>query len=287
MKQAILIGAYKNHDQLLKLVSLFPAEHFNIYIHLNRIGEIDVNQFRKDTSSLNHVHVFSEYKIKWGGRNHLLAYLSLAEHALKNDENYFFHYITGQDLPVKPIAYFLNELDTSKDYIQKIPFPVSYLPNGAQDWFEYYLLFDLLDSKKYLKYIKLFKVLQIKLGIKRDFKGFFQNKFYASAYWSLKRDTLSYVVSYSKNHPDFLARLKFTFAAEEIYFSTVIMNSPYSQTIHSDNLRFMKWENKGKGGSPKILDESDFEEIEKTKKLFARKFNSNLIDKVLSKFFFN
>lgn len=278
MKQAILIGAYKHHNQLLKLVSLFPAEHFNIYIHLNKIGEIDYNNFKKSIAHLSHVHVYSQYKIKWGGRNHLLALLYLSKQALHSPDNIYFHYITGQDLPVKSVSYFINELNLTKDYLQTVPYPVSYIPSGTKDWFEYYQFYDLLDAKKYLKYLKLIKNFQNKIGYKRSFDGFFEKKFYGSTYWSLTRSTLDYVINYTKSNPQFLRRLRFTFAAEEIYVTSVIMNSPYASNVVNDNLRFMKWERAGRGGSPSVLDISDFDAVNSSNKLFARKFESPISD---------
>jgi hypothetical protein len=272
MKQAILIGAYKKPELLKKLISLFPAEHFNIYIHLNIIGEIDVKKFRNELAHLDHVHVFSEYKIKWGGRNHLMSLIHLSGKALADPKNYFFHYITGQDLPVKPVDHFINEMDTTKDYIQTVTYPVSYLPKGATDWFEYYNFYDLLDAKNHLKYIRLIRHLQIKFGIKRSFDKPFPQKYYGSTYWSLTRETLQYVVDYTKNQPAFLKRLKHTFCAEELYFPTVVLNSPRAGNVVNDNLRFIKWEANGKTGSPKVLDDSDWAEIQASGKLFARKF---------------
>lgn len=284
MKQAILIGAYKHHDQLLKLVSLFPAEHFNIYIHLNRIGEIDFSEFINDTKNLKNVYVYSHFKIRWGGVNHLKSLLFLSEIALQDSSNYFYHYITGQDLPVKPISFFLNELDTSKDYLQTVPYPVSYLPGGAKDWFEYYLFYDLLDSRRYLKYIKLLKNIQKKFRIKRDFNNFFEKKYYGSTYWSLTRPTLQYIIDYTKNKPSFLKRLRYTFCAEEIYVSSIVLNSPYSSNVINNNLRFIQWEKSGKGGSPKFLDELDFDEIFLSDKIFARKFEPGMVNKALEIF---
>jgi hypothetical protein len=59
MKQAILIGAYKKPELLKKLIGLFPAEHFNIYIHLNIIGEIDVHYWElAKKNKLNVLTVF-------------------------------------------------------------------------------------------------------------------------------------------------------------------------------------------------------------------------------------
>jgi len=67
-----------------------------------------------------------------------------------------------------------------------------------------------------------------------------------------------------------LNRLKHSFCSEEIYFQTIIMNSPFSDKVINNNLRYIKWEYKN-GSMPAILDEEDYEEVEKSNQLFARK----------------
>jgi hypothetical protein len=272
MQQAILITAYKNHNQLLDLINHFHENHFNIYVHLDKKSTINESKLKKIFADKHHVSIYSNFKVNWGSRNHLKAILFLAEQALKNRDNIYFHLITGQDKLVGSSEDLLHKFDTSKDYLQHIPYPVSYLPNGATDWFEYYNLYDLLDAKKHLKYIRLIRNLQIKFGIKRSFNKPFTKKYYGSTYWSLTRETLQYVVDYTKHQPAFLKRLKHTFCAEEIYFSTVVLNSPREGNVVNDNLRFIKWEANGKTGSPKVLTDADWPEILASGKLFARKF---------------
>jgi hypothetical protein len=272
MPQAILITAYKNQNQLIALINQFPINDFNVYVHLDRKSDIHVENLREKLSQNNNVKIFSRYKVNWGSRSHLKAILFLAEQALSEVNNTFFHLITGQDKLVKSADELKNQLDTSKDYLQHITYPVSYLPKGATDWFEYYNFYDLLDAKKHLKYIRLIRNLQIKFGIKRSFDNPFEQKYYGSTYWSLTRETLQYVVDYTNNQPAFLKRLKHTFCAEEIYFPTVVLNSPRAGNVVNDNLRFIKWEANGKTGSPKVLDDSDWPEIIASGKLFARKF---------------
>jgi hypothetical protein len=61
------------------------------------------------------------------------------------------------------------------------------------------------------------------------------------------------------------------------------MNSPLKDRIVNDNYRYIDWS--AGGPNPKVLDEHDFEPIEKSRMLFARKFEvlksatlMNLID---------
>jgi hypothetical protein len=270
---SLLITAYKNPDQLAKLIGMFPEEHFNVYVHIDKKSDIDVEELQKKTGNKPNIRIYKKYNVNWGSRNHLKAILWLSVKAIEDTRNHFFHLITGQDLPIRPVEDFINKLDCNKDYIQAIPYPVSYLPKGATDWFDYYNLYDWLDAKKHLKWIRLIRNLQIKLGWKRPFDKPFAEKYYGSTYWSLTRETLEYVVKYTKEKPAFFRRMRHTFCAEELYFTTVIMNSLHRRKVAQDNLRFIKWEAHGKTGSPKVLTASDREEMLNSGKWFARKFD--------------
>jgi len=82
------------------------------------------------------------------------------------------------------------------------------------------------------------------------------------------------VVNYSKTTKTLLRRMKYSFCSEEIYFPTVIMNSGFATKIINDNLRYIDWTSK-RGGSPAILDKSDFPKLISSNKLFARKFDNH------------
>ena len=81
-------------------------DSFNIYIHIDKKSVIDPSTF-SDLKALKSVKwIGSKYKVNYGGRNHLMAYLYLCELALKDHENTLFHLITGQDFPCKPMSFF-------------------------------------------------------------------------------------------------------------------------------------------------------------------------------------
>ncbi|MEL6812396.1 MAG: hypothetical protein AAFP76_13780, partial [Bacteroidota bacterium] len=69
-----------------------------------------------------------------------------------------------------------------------------------------------------------------------------------------------------------LKRLKHTFCAEEIYFQTVLMNSPLAERVVSNNLRFIVWEQGS--SSPAMLNETHLDAVVQSDAFFARKFES-------------
>lgn len=270
MKQAILITAYKELDALLDLINLLGSE-FNFYIHVDKKTKIDFSILNE----IKNVFVINSYKVNWGGLNHLKAILLLSVESLKNADNSFFHLVTGEDFPTKSTDSFLS-LDISKNYLEYFEMPAAcWSGNGGLDRINYFQLFDVFDAKMAIQYKFIFQILRLqkKLNLKRSYSDKFHEKLYGgSTYWSLNRDALNYVVNYSNK--DLLKRFKFTFCAEEIYFQTILLNSPFANTIVNNNLRYIDWSS-GRGGYPAFLDDSDFDRIISSDKYFARKVKND------------
>jgi glycosyltransferase involved in cell wall biosynthesis len=280
LKQAVLITAYKNVEQVIQIIDYFD-KRFEFYIHFDKRSALDLSLLRRITEKK--VFVCNTFPVYWGGVNHLKAILLLAEEALRNRENTFFHLITGEDFPCKPPAYFFENVDYTKDYMDVFPLPYPLWPgNGGMDRLDYCNFYDVFDAKKSDKPIHAFIRLQKLFKIKRTYPAGFPRLYGGSTYWSLSRKTLQYALDYTNSHPAFLDRMKHTFASEEIYFQTIIMNSPFASHVVNDNLRYIDWQS-GRGGRPAFLDESDFPRIASSDKLFARKFDTGEKSEALKK----
>ena len=287
MKKAILVTAYKDIPSLLNLIDFFDL-NFNFYIHIDKKQKFDSSLFCEKEN----VFLYSKYTVNWGGMNHLKAILFLANEALKNNENDYFHLITGEDFPIKPVSYFLN-IDIRKNYLEYFDVPASRWKdeNGGLDRLSYYYLYDytgFINRYRSKLFHDKFLRLQNKIKIRRVFPQSFPPELYGgSTYWSLNREVLQYVIDYTNGNKSFLKRFRFTFCAEEFYFQTLLINSDYAKNITNDNLRFIDWES-GKGGYPAFLDEEDFNRLISSPKIFARKIkNSERLRFLLINYFKN
>ena len=283
MKQAILILAHKNFDDLIDLIGFFD-DSFSIYIHIDKKAKID-SQTKKDIArSKNVKHISFKYSVNWGGTNVLRAHVLLAKEAIKDPEISYFHMITGQDYPVKSISHFKQLVHNSNpvDYLEHFKIPTGQWRRGGMYRVDYYNFYDLLNARKNNRlFIHRLVRLQEILKIKRPFlRDKIPNLFGGSAFWSLTRQTLEYVVDYTNRDGYLLRRLSHTLAPDEIFFQTVIMNSSYAKNVVNDNRRYIDHATNRGGGPPAVLDESDFEKIISSNKLFARKFDSPLSDKL-------
>jgi hypothetical protein len=274
-KQAILITAYKNIEQIFDIIN-FLGDGFEFYIHIDK-------KFSYDMSPVEHirnVHIFSEYIVNWGSVNHLKSILFLANKALEDKNNLFFHLISGQDFPAKPPGYFFTELDITKDYLSFAEMSMIGWSNGGMHRLEYYHLYEYFDYKKKIGriIIKLLILIQTKLKLKRKIPSDVFPKLYGGpTWWSLTRNSLQYVINFTNTHEPALKSMKFTFCSEEIYFQTILCNSEHVKNIVNDDLRYIDWDS-GRGGYPAFLDMTDYDKIKKSNKIFARKFNPNEIE---------
>jgi len=113
-------------------------------------------------------------------------------------------------------------------------------------------------------------------------------RIYCGSQWlSISREATKLVCDYTKRHPSFYNRMKMTFAPEESYIQTVIMNLCPNDKIIYKNYRYIRWHNEN-GNSPANLGSLHFHLLAETDNFFARKMDKTcskelikLIDKYL------
>lgn len=283
--QAILITAYKNINHLKDIISFFD-DRFSFYIHFDKKSNIKKDDLTDLYQYKNVVFISEKYTINWGGINHLKAILELAKEALKNNENSFFHLITGHDFPIKSSTSFIEfeRLYADKIFMEYHPLPYKEWDGGGFDRILQYNFYDLMDGRTGIRerLLKNSIKLQKKLHIKRPLYTDFPKLYGGSTYWSMSREAMEYVFNYLDQNPQFLKRFKYTFCSEEFFFQTILLNSPLNEKIINDNKRFIVWE-KRNGNYPANLDLTDLENIKKTNALFARKFEYPVSSDLLAK----
>lgn len=282
MKHAILITAYKNIDQLIFLINCFD-DNFTFYVHIDKKSIIEPSLIFDLKNNKKVSYLSRKYNVNWGGRDHLLAILDLCKVSVMDKGLSYFHLISGEDFPAKTNDYFCDLFRGSENlnFLEsfKLPAPFWKKDNGGFDRFSYYNFYDLIDAKKNLKFIEYIVDVQKKYGIKRHFNWEFENLYAGSTWWSLSRKLIHYVLDFTFQKPLFLRNLRYSFCSEEMYFQTVLLNSPLASEITNDNLRYIEWEYRN-GSCPPYLDESDLPHIFHSNKLFARKVNKEISNKL-------
>lgn len=272
MKHAILILAHKDFTHLRHLIEYFTKNCY-VYVHVDKKADINDEELRLISSMPQVRTVYRQFHVHWGGFSVLEAELSLFKRAYEDVEADYYHLISGQDYPIKPLNAFLNYFEKrgEKDYIEYKPYPITNWGSAFFNRFRFYYLADDVNwqtsnGKRFMG--ELLK-LQADYNVRREPIREFNIIYKGSQWMSLTRDTVDLVLKYTDEHPSFLQRLKYTFAPEESYIHTILLNSRKGKILNN-NLRYIRW-NAENGNNPSNLSIEHFDDIRDSNAFFARK----------------
>lgn len=293
MKQAILLLLHKDINQAKRLIEYFEGK-CDIIIHVDKSGSISNNEKEMLRRMPGVLAVYSEYKVKWAGFNILQVEMFLLKQALKICNANYYHLLSGQDYPIRPLNSFLSFFSHTK-VVGFVGCSVMNSFAGDSNNFsrlQYYMLNDYINTRTSAGKKKIWDFVnwQKRHGIKRDIPKHFDILYCGSAWFSINRSLVEYLVNYTESNRSFYRRMRFTFAPEEVYVSTVLLNSHWkNRMIGNNNCRLISWKHPGLDCSPTNMKEKDFYRLLLNKDIFfARKMDEydshgliTMIDKYL------
>jgi hypothetical protein len=275
MNIAYIISAYRNPEQLVRLILRLDAAATTILVHVDKKTDDRVfDQIVRHTKHLPNVVFLKRYTCYWGGFGHVQATLEGLREIFKR--NIPFDYVillTGQDYPIKSneqIRVFLQQND-GQSFIEHFPLPSDHWEGGG-----------LQRVEKWHWRLGNRRLVFPKNGrfpIRRKFPNQLQ-PFGGSSYWCLTRECVRYIYDFINHNNRFVKFFRLADVPDEIFFQTIVMNSPYAGTVVNDNLRYIEW-NDPSSGSPAILRRDDFPKIAHAPQFFARKFDMFVDNEVL------
>jgi hypothetical protein len=272
--------AYKNPDQIERVIhSLsYPGVHF--YIHLDK--KIDIGPFSrlKDLENVNFIQ--NRVLVNWGTFSLTRAILASLGEVMQRGTYSFFGFISAQDYPLKPV----KELYTLLDENPGINL-LTYLPRD-HSWYqeaklrtEYYYCNELPIPGKYkIEYL-------LNLFFRR-FRYKFSSPLYGapgSTFMILSEECCRFLMESIQKNAWLRFHLELTWGPDEFIFQTLIMHSHYRDKVRPNILYYMNW--KEEGLHPKTFTQRDQPELENRSEFFARKFDmekdSGILDLLDSK----
>jgi len=300
---AYLIMAHDQPEQLHRLVNVLQCDWAKFYIHIDKKTEIA--PFLKLMGHRNDVQ-FIEARVKanWMGFSLVQATMNLMKSAMMGGFDYCT-LLSGADYPVKPLQDIYSFFDKAEN--EYIAFWRLEDRPGWQHKVEYFYLVDKIPIRNYMEknpeaywrrffWGRFFKYRH--LMPKRKFlPGLVP--FGGPDWWSLSSSCVKYVLDYVEKNRKFSNFYRYTSSPGEMFFQTIILNSPYANKVENSgaywkwsesrvagderemlpdedfNLRYVDWsgEISGKREAPAVLFEEDWQNISSTKALFARKFH--------------
>ena len=275
MKIACLIVTYTSAAQTRRMIEMLNNGQFDFYIHLDK--KVDMDSHKELFDIPNVYFIKDRVDIQWAAYSTVQAAFHGIRQIIAANITYdYINLITGQDYPIKSADYILSFLSENigKQFIEYKGFDTDWQEAKAR--IEKYHFTNLhLTGKFRLEKVVNFFTRKRKLPVNMAFYG-------VSTFWTLSPECALYVVDYVENNKTFESFLKYTWGSDEFIFQTVLMNSPYKNSIVNNNYRYVDWS--AGGARPKFLKTEDFEKITASDAFFGRKFNididSNILDMI-------
>jgi hypothetical protein len=266
LRLAYLIRAHHRPAQLARLVRRLDNDGSSFYIHVSGHASADMyGAMRAGLRGAANVHWTPRVKTYYGGFSLLKATLvGLKEIGRMDSLPDYTILLSGQDYPLKPPDA-LNrffELHSGKSVIHHFALPSERYwrdENGG------------LDRVRYWHFERInYGTRQLRIPlIRRSFPSGFR-PYGGAALWALSAECLRYVLDFVAQNESFVRFFRHVFIPDEIFFQTIILNSPLGEAIVNEELHYVEWPG---GARPATLGFEALPRVMASNKPFARKFD--------------
>lgn len=270
MKITYLILAHSAPELMERMIDLLNHPNAEFIIHVDKKEEIKPFCTSKLLGLKNISFLKKRLTIAWGGFNMVEATLSMMNKAVKKNKNGYLVLLSGHDFPVKPAGYIYDFLSSNygSEYLEYFSMPDTRWPmNDGLDRLTYYWFVDQLG----LDETRELYGLQKKEGKKRPyFRNF--TPYGGSQWWALTSECAYFILRFLKYNTIYKSFYELTYIPDEMFFHSIILNSPFKENVINNNLRYIDWK---KGPEyPRVFTSDDLNDILQSDRLWARKFSA-------------
>ncbi|MGF1546648.1 MAG: beta-1,6-N-acetylglucosaminyltransferase [Thiotrichales bacterium] len=267
MRIAYLITATTTAAQLTRLIDRIAADESTFFVHVDKRRDDLLNEARTSLAGRDEIHWVSERYATWPAHiNYVNAVLAAmrALSAAAIDYEYAI-LLTDEDYPIKSnpaIADFLRAHQgrnfinyarvDGKDHVWADWGPPS---NGITRLAHWHLV---VHSRLLLR-------LPMRRKIPCGHIGYIGYQ-----WWNLTPAAVEHCVRFIAEHPDYLRFFRNAYMTDEVFFQTLLMNSPLRDTLVNDNLRHIHPE--PFPNHFKCIDADNLDALQRSPALFARRF---------------
>jgi hypothetical protein len=267
---AYVISAYKLPAQLVRLVRRLAAPGVTFAVHVDRkTPRAVVDEMVSGTHGLA-VTFLPRHVSHWGGFGHVRTSLKGIDHLYRAGVDFDYAVLlTGQDYPLRSPAGIAERLGAADGGSFMNWWPLPYEPWGERGGVDRY------EDWHFVTYSRKHLVLPLRRSIPHGLAPFG-----GGAYWCFARPLVDYVQRFVTTSPDYVRFFEHVLIPDELFFQTLIMNSPLRETVVNDNLRYLDW---SREPAPAVLGVGDLDRMLGSDKLFARKFDETVDRDVLDR----
>lgn len=274
MKIAYIILAHKNIPQLKWLLQALEDDRVNLYLHLDKGADKSLHeQARTELAGIRNLFFLKAHFTNWGSFGLVDATLEGMRQVKKHGGADYTILLSGQDYPIKSTSELISFLEHAggKSFIEYFKFPVPHWQdNGGFDRIQkWYLSLPIkYTAQNKLMRGRLNQMLNILFPNRRFPVGLIP--YGGSQWWCLNRECIDHIIQFCKSHWSYVSFFKTIRVPDEIFFHTILLNSPLTTKLENRALTYVDWNGPP---YPRILTETDVMKLTGGDYFFARKFD--------------
>ena len=295
MKIAYLIQSYKDPQMLLRMVNALTGSG-DFYVYIDK--KTDIKSFASLLKNYSNVHFINKRKkISWAGFSVAESFLELLNTAYNQKKLYDrFVFLTGQDYPLMSNEEIINFFSHNKDveFIMAYNIATSPIPTDKQKLTKRWCLDSPFKNKFLTRCYKSFAYrfitkpfefydYQVELGGKKV------DPYFGQMLSAFTREGANLLLNTYLNDKAYNKRMKHVHAPDEIYWQTVIFNSPIRKNTVQNGEEHEITEHFGWAPlhyhnydvETSVYTADDFEKLKKCGYMFCRKVLSDKSEKLL------
>ena len=269
MKIAYIFQIYKDFEYHAKVFRMLKEPWCDIYVHIDKKSKIDLKKYIKEYN-LEDIHFLKDrISVYWAGFTQIQATLKLFKEVQKSGQKYDrIIFMTDNEFPCwsNQKIYEFFEQNKGKEFMKVTN------PKDFDVRFEYsisrmntYTFFDcpLFKNMPRIKLINMMvrwqRFQREVLSISRKLLPF--HYYRGNAKFYITQEFMDYVLDYVKHNPKDLNTFKHTAGGDEVFFTTLLMNSRFKENRVDKLFRYHKWLKNAP--TVKVLTIEDLPNIEK------------------------
>lgn len=234
MKIAYCILTHTDFPHIVRLSQRLSRSGADVYIHVD--ANADIKPLREELNKVNEkegavVLIANRLHCAWGGWNAVAAEIELLRAALAHGTYDRLMFLQGLDYPIKSDAEIeaFFEQNRTLEFIRGCDCSTASDPYFREKCRCYWNFNSRCQFvKKLTNGVNRFFHPEVRSGVIKE-AGVAYDVYWGSAQWGLTADAARYIVQWYDEHPAFNRWFYHSPNADELYFQTVIFNSPFRE----------------------------------------------------------
>ena len=266
--QVFLIQAHKDLDQLNMLVEQLRDDDFLVYVNLDRKCALDPDAVHPYARQVKH-----RVDVHWGTFSQVQAVLNSLQQIVAEvpafDKVIF---LSAQDFPLLSNARLKEALAQLSGHELLDTVAIGAAPGQWAAGFRYQYFHRAEGPPLVRLACRVANRALRATGLTRRLPGGMR-PYGGSSWWALSQACVRDILARVAGAPGIVRFFRSCACPDEMFFQTLVMNSPFASRVLGQNFRYVQWPERG-ARNPAILTEGDFERIAASRAHFCRKIDS-------------